>query len=91
MEFIIIVIIAIILSIVLGYLFDYNMKKIKHIADDKELDDLATKYPNNVEMCKSYLEKLNNTNVKIEENKGEFCILKSVLMSSLNYNFVVLF
>lgn len=69
MEFIIIGIIAILLSIVLGYLFDYNMNKIKHIADDKELDDLATKYPNNIEICRKYLEKLNNPNVKIEENK----------------------
>ncbi|MGN1297216.1 MAG: hypothetical protein ACI4VH_02115 [Clostridia bacterium] len=69
MEFIIIGIIAIILSIVLGYLFDYNMNKIKHIADDKELDNLAIKYPNNIEICIRYLKKLNNSNVKIEENK----------------------
>lgn len=69
MEFIIIGIIAIILSIVLGYLFDYNMNKIKHIADDKELDELASKYPSNIEICRRYLKKLNNPNVKIEENK----------------------
>lgn len=69
MEFIIIVIIAVILSIILGYLFDYNMNKIKHVADDKELDELASKYPSNMEICKKYLKKLNNTNVKIEENK----------------------
>lgn len=69
MEFIIIGIIAIILSIVLGYLFDYNMNKIKHIADDKELDNLATRYPDNIEICRKYLKKLNNPNVKIEENK----------------------
>ncbi len=69
MEFIIIVIIAIILSIVLGYLFDYNMNKIKHIADDKELDNLANRYPSNMEICRKYLKKLNNPNVKIEENK----------------------
>lgn len=69
MEFIIIGIIAIILSIVLGYLFDYNMNKIKHIADDKELDNLAIRYPDNIEICRRYLKKLNNSNVKIEENK----------------------
>lgn len=68
MEFIIIVIIAIILSILLGYLFDYNKNKIKHIADDKELDELASKYPSNIEICKKYLKKLENQNVKIEEN-----------------------
>lgn len=68
MEFIIIAIIAIILSILLGYLFDYNKNKIKHIADDKELDELASKYPSNIEICKKYLKKLENQNVKIEEN-----------------------
>ena len=68
MEFIIIAIISIICILVLGYIFNYNMKKIKHIADDKELDEEAKKYPNNIEMCKYYLKKLNNENVKIEEN-----------------------
>ena len=69
MEFIIVALIAVIGIIVLGYVFGYNMKKIKHIADDKELDELAKKYPNNIEMCKAYLKKLNNENVAIEENK----------------------
>ena len=68
MEFIIIAIILIICILVLGYIFDYNMKKIKHIADDKELDELAKKYPKNIEMCKYYLKKINNEKVKIEEN-----------------------
>ena len=70
MEFIIIAIIAIVFIIVLGYLFDYNMKKIKHIVDDdKDLDELAKRYPSNVELCKKYLKKLDNENVKIEEDK----------------------
>lgn len=69
MEFIIIALITIILSMILGYLFDYNMKKIKHIADDEELDKLAQKYPSNIEMCQSYLKMLKNEEVKIEENK----------------------
>lgn len=68
MEFIIIAIVSIICILVLGYIFDYNMKKIKHIAEDKELDELSKKYPNNIEMCKYYLNKLNNEKVKIEEN-----------------------
>ena len=70
MEFIIIAIIAIVFIIVLGYLFDYNMKKIKHLVDDdKDLDELAQKYPSNIELCKKYLKKLNNESVKIEEDK----------------------
>ena len=70
MEFIIIAIIAILFIIILGYLFEYNMKKIKHLVDDdKDLDELAKKYPSNIELCKKNLKKLNNENVKIEEDK----------------------
>ena len=69
MELIIIAILTIILVIILGYLFNYNMKKIKRIADDRELDELARKYPGNIELCKAYLEKLGNNTVEIEENK----------------------
>ena len=69
MELIIIAIVTIILTAILGYLFNYNMKKIKHIAEDKELDEIAKKYPGNIELCKAYLEKLGNKTVKIEENK----------------------
>ena len=71
MEFIIIAIVAIIFIIILGFLFEYNMKKIKHIVDnDKDLDELAKKYPSNMELCKKYLKKLNNESVTIEEDKN---------------------
>lgn len=69
MEFIIVAIISLIITIILKYMFNYNMKKIKTIAEDKELDKIATKYPSNIEICKSYLKMLNNESVKIEENK----------------------
>lgn len=69
MEFIIVTIISIILVIILKFIFDYNMKIIKHIGDDEELDELASKYPSNIEMCKDYLKKLSNQTVQIEENK----------------------
>ena len=69
MEFIIVAIISLIITIILKYMFNYNMKKVKTIAEDKELDKIATKYPSNIEICKSYLKMLNNESVKIEENK----------------------
>ena len=69
MEFIIVAIISLIITIILKYMFNYNMKKIETIAEDKELDEIATKYPSNIEICKSYLKMLNNESVKIEENK----------------------
>ena len=70
MEFIIISIISIILVVILKYLFGYNIRKIKEIAENKELDEISKKYPSNIEICKEYLKKLNNQDVKIEENKN---------------------
>lgn len=69
MEFLIIAIVTIVLIFILKILFDYNIKKLKNIGKDDELDELAKKYPSNVEICKDYLKKLKNEKVKIEENK----------------------
>ena len=69
MEFIIILIIFAFLTIILKYVFEYNMKELKHIGEDEELDKIASKYPSNIELCKEYLKKLNNETVKIEEEK----------------------
>lgn len=69
MEFIIIVTVSLFLVIILKYVFEYNVKELKKIGKDKELDELAKIYPNNIEICKDYLKKLNNSKVKIEENK----------------------
>lgn len=68
MEFIIIGIIILISIIVLRFIFDYNLNQLKHIGENKELDELTRKYPSNIDMCKEYLKKLKNEKVKIEEN-----------------------
>lgn len=69
MEYIVLLIIAIIIFIILGIMFDVNIKKIKQIGEDKELDTLTQKYPGNIEICKWYLRKLKNENVEIEEDE----------------------
>ena len=71
MEFLIIIILTIILLILLGYVFSINKKKILDTVKNEELDNIAKKYPNNIELCKKYLKKLKNENVKIEENKNQ--------------------
>lgn len=70
MELMVLLIIIIIISLVLKYIFDANILKIKQIGENKELDQLTQKYPENIEICKWYLKKLKNENVKIEENKN---------------------
>ncbi len=69
MNFLIITIICVIFIIILKYIFSYNIKKIKALQKNEELDEISKKYPNNIEICKKYLDMLNNKNVKIEENK----------------------
>lgn len=69
MEYCIIIIFLIVLVIILKYLFGYNKKQIEEIAKNEELDRIAKKYPDNIEMCKEYLSMLNNKNVTIEEDR----------------------
>ena len=44
------------------------IKKMKEIATNEKLNKLTEKYPSNIEICKELLEKVDNKNVKIEEN-----------------------
>ena len=68
MEYVFLLIIVIVLTVILGINFEFNLKKIKRIGENKELDELCKDYPENIEMCKYYLKKLNNENVQIEED-----------------------
>lgn len=83
MEFIIITIVILIISTILGMIFSYNLKKIKHIADDGELDEIAKKLPSNKEICKSYLKILKNDKTKIEECENNEASLYIVLTDKI--------
>lgn len=83
MEFLVLLIIVIIGYLVLRFMFDVNIKKIKQIGENKELDELTEKYPENVEICKYYLKKLNNENVKIEEDKNSNATLYLVMSNKI--------
>ena len=83
MEFIVLLIIVVIIYFILRFMFDFNMKKIKEIGEDKELDKLTQKYPENIEICKAYLKKLNNENVKIEEDKNSDATLYLVMSNKI--------
>lgn len=83
MEFIILLIIVIVVYLILRFIFDFNVKKIKELGEDKELDKLTQKYPENVEICKWYLKKLKNKNVKIEEDKNSNATLYLVMSNKI--------
>lgn len=69
MELIIVVMISIILSVVLAVDFKINLKNVKKIGMEEELNKISEKYPSNIEICKDILKKLNNEDVIIEEDE----------------------
>ena len=70
MEFIIVIVFWIIMLIILGYLFKTSNKKILEIGTNPKLDKIAQKYPDNIDICKTYLRMLKNEKVKIEEDEN---------------------
>lgn len=72
MEEIIIGIIIIAIIIILAYIFNINLKKIKAISEkqceDKLILEELKKLPSNSQICKEILEELENSNVEVVEN-----------------------
>lgn len=69
MELIIIIIVISILAILTVLLMmKMNVKELEKIALNPELNEIADKYPSNIEICKTILKKLKNEKVEIEEN-----------------------
>lgn len=70
MEYIIIIVIMLMVTLLLKIGLDIHIKdikKIKEIGYNKELNNIAEKFPENKKICEKILEKLNNKKVKIEE------------------------
>lgn len=65
---ILIIISALISSAVMILLMPINIKKLNKIAIDKELNKISEKYPDNIEICKEILKKMENEKTQIEEN-----------------------
>ena len=73
MEYIIIVLIILITLLILAIIYEFNLQKLKEFAksEEKQFNDIMDKYPSNIEICKYLLNKLQNNNVKIEEDKEQ--------------------
>ena len=69
MNYIIVIITAIVIAIMLAVIFKLNPKINKKLIENEELNSIAKKFPENIEICKSILKKLGNENVTIEEDK----------------------
>ena len=59
-------------------------KKSKKIAENKELDELSNSFPENIEICKSILDKLGNSDVQIKEEKESKTSLYIVVNNTIS-------
>lgn len=92
MEYIILLIFIMVMYVILKYVFGVNLNKLKKIGENKRLNDIASKYPENIDICKYILGKLNNDKTKIEEDKTAnttmFLILgNKIFIANLKDNF----
>ena len=72
MQYLIIIGIFVLTLIILAFVYEFNIKKLKNFAktEEESLNKLCEKYPPNIEICKYILKKLNNENVQIEEDNS---------------------
>lgn len=64
----IIIIVAIIAIVLVDLMMKTNTKELEKIALDKELQEITKKYPENMQICKDILKRLNNKTTTIEED-----------------------
>lgn len=69
MENIIFIILLVTTIILFKLIFKINFKKAKELQQNKELEKITDKFPENIEVAKEMLDMLNNKGVKIEEAK----------------------
>ena len=69
LEYIIIICLLIVVLAILYFILEINFKKVKEYVENKKLKEIADKFPDNINICKTILKDLNNENVKIEEDK----------------------
>ena len=68
MEYIIIILISILLILILKKAFNIKISMLKNYKEDESLTQITDKFPENLELTKEILKKLNNEKVKIKEN-----------------------
>ncbi|MBR3163024.1 MAG: hypothetical protein IKF17_02850 [Clostridia bacterium] len=92
MNYICIIITAIVIAIMLAVIFKLNPKSNKELAQNEELNIIAKKFPTNKEICKNILKKLNNETVTIEEDKNAkdclyIAITNKIIIAGIQDNF----
>lgn len=97
MEFLVVIIICIVFLIILKFAWNIkikDLKRLKEVGYDKELNEITNKLPDNKTICKSILKKLGNEKVKIKESEDKdnktslYIVLNdSILIANINDTF----
>ena len=67
---IIVIAILLVTIVLLKYIFKIDIKKVEPLKEDKELEKLTDRFPENVQIAEEMLKMLGNEKVKIEEAKN---------------------
>lgn len=70
MEAIVVVALMLVSIVLFKFIFKIDFKKIEPLKENKELEELTDKFPENVQVAKEMLEMLGNSKIKIEEAKN---------------------
>ena len=95
MEYIVAIIVSLAFLIILKFAWNIkvkNLKQIKEIGYNKQLNEITNKLPENEQICKTILKKLNNESVVIkqsENNKSSFyfVLTNSILIANIKNTF----
>lgn len=97
MEYLVVIGICIIFLVILKFAWNIkisDIKKVKNIGYDKELNEITNKLPENKEICKYLLKKLNNEKVQLKESQDKnnktslyIAICNSILIANINDTF----
>lgn len=68
MEYIIITLVSIIFVMLLKQMLGIKIATLKNYKENEQLTRISDKFPNNIELTREILKKLNNENVQIKEN-----------------------
>ncbi len=84
MENIVVIFCILITVILLKIVLKINLKKAKHLKENKKLEKVTDKFPENIQIAKEMLEMLGNTNVQIEEAKDTKTSLYIVVTNKIS-------
>ena len=78
------IIVATLAIIIVNAIMNTNLKELEKIALDEKLNEIAKKYPKNIEICKNLLNKLGNKTTNVEEDENSNATLYLVTHNKIS-------